>query len=91
MSTKVAVLETSDVAVSEVEFSARRAIQEKYSVDAVPLLVVADAEGVVRAHIFGNVPASDVWAAVSRARDERADGPGPGAAPPSRAGDVDGG
>ncbi len=68
MSTKVAVLETEDVAVCEVDYATRRELQEKYLVDAVPLVLVADSEGVVRAHTFGNVPASDVRATVSRAR-----------------------
>lgn len=86
MSTKIAVLATGDVAVCEIEYSQRRDLQEKYSVDAVPLSVVADAEGVVRAHAFGNVPASDLWATVARAREVQQGEPGGS----SRSEDADG-
>jgi len=68
MSEKLAVLATDEVAVCDVGYETQRELQERYSVDTVPLLVVADAEGVVRAHALGNVPASDMWAAVARAR-----------------------
>ena len=68
MSKKVAVLEAGDVAVCEVDYATQRGLQEKYSVDSVPLLLVADSGGVVRAHALGNVPASEVWASVAPAR-----------------------
>lgn len=77
MATKVAVLETAEVAVTEVEYTARREIQEKYAIDSVPLVVVADSEGVVRAHAFGNVPASEVWSAVAQAREAAGESPRP--------------
>ena len=77
MATKVAVLETDEVAVTEVEYTAQKDLQDKYSIDSVPLVVVADSDGVVRAHAFGNVPASEVWSAVAQARGAAGESPRP--------------
>lgn len=63
------VLETGQVAVAEVEFTAERELHGKYEIDAVPALVVCDAEGVTRASFLGPVNATDLWAAVAEARD----------------------
>lgn len=65
---KASVLASDDVAVSEVEFAAQRGLHERYSIDAVPTLVVADASGVVRASFLGPVTATDLWAAVAELR-----------------------
>ena len=50
-------LASGDVAVQEVEVGARRDLHRRYNVEAVPTLVVADRQGVVRASIIG--PPSD--------------------------------
>jgi protein-disulfide isomerase len=65
---KAKVLETSEVAVVEVEYLADRALHERYSIEAVPTVVVADAEGVNRAGFIGPMSATDLWAAVAEAR-----------------------
>ncbi|MFV0309035.1 MAG: hypothetical protein ACK5OX_14970 [Desertimonas sp.] len=65
---KAAVLASDEVAVSEAEFGSARAVHERYGIDAVPLVVVADAEGVVRRHFLGPVTATDLWAGVAAAR-----------------------
>jgi protein-disulfide isomerase len=60
-----------DVAVVDVEYQAQRPLHERYGVEAVPMLVIADAEGVVRANVFGPVGAEEVaqaFAAASAAR-----------------------
>ena len=44
----LAAARATAVAVHDVEFVARRDLHERYGIDAVPTLVVADAEGVVR-------------------------------------------
>jgi hypothetical protein len=67
---KAAVLASDDVAVAPVEWQAQRAVHERYQIDAVPLLVIADRDGVVRASFAGPVSATDLWAAVAAARDE---------------------
>lgn len=66
---KAMVLASREVLVAEIEYSARRDLHEKYAIDAVPTLLVADQEGVVRHHVMGPVSATDLWAAVARVRD----------------------
>ncbi len=59
------------MAVVEVEYQAQRPLHERYGVEAVPMLVIADAEGVVRASVFGPVGAAELaqaFAAASAAR-----------------------
>jgi hypothetical protein len=65
---KCAVLACADVAVSEVEYVAAGELHRKYDIQAVPMVVVADHEGVVRAGFIGPVTATDLWAAVAEAR-----------------------
>ena len=66
---KAKVLECRDVAVVEVEYSADRALHERYSIDAVPTLVIADADGVAVGTFLGPMTATDLWAAVAEARE----------------------
>jgi hypothetical protein len=68
MAGKVAVLASDDVAVDDVEYAARRRVHEKYRIEAVPMVVVADAAGVVRARFIGPATATDLWAAVAEVR-----------------------
>jgi hypothetical protein len=72
---KVVALASAEVAVQEVEAVAGRDLHLRYAVDAVPTLVVADAEGVVRASFVGPVTAADLWATMADLRD-------PGSVPP---------
>ncbi len=71
---RAAVLESTEVAVVVVEYGASKDLHEKYKIDAVPTLVIADANGVTKQHFLGPVNATDMWAAVAEARE-------PGAAP----------
>jgi len=68
---KVAVLESSRVAVVEAEYSAQRDLHARYRVDAVPMVLIADADGVVHWARLGPTSATDLWAALARARDPR--------------------
>jgi hypothetical protein len=72
---KVAALESDIVAVEDVEFSADRARHQRYRIDAVPLVLVADRSGEVRASFAGPPSAADLWASVADLRE-------PGAVPP---------
>lgn len=45
-----------------------KALHAKYAIDGVPILVIADADGVVRKHFIGPVTATDLWAAAAEAR-----------------------
>jgi hypothetical protein len=67
---KAEVLASADVAVEVIEFRARPDLHQRYGIEAVPLLVIADELGVVRGHFLGPVTSTDLWAAVAAARDE---------------------
>lgn len=66
---KAAVLETSDVAVANIDFLQNRALHERYQIDAVPTLVVVDSDGVTRKSFLGPMTATDLWAGVAEARE----------------------
>jgi hypothetical protein len=66
---KAQVLASREVAVREVEYGRDRALHDRYRIDAVPALVIADANGVVRYGRLGPVSATDLWAAMARCRD----------------------
>ena len=57
------------VAVQELEVTADAELHRRYGVDAVPLVLIADADGVVVRHFLGPVTATDLWAAVAEARE----------------------
>lgn len=69
--TRAQVLDSDAVAVEEVEYTARGDLHKRYQVEAVPTIVVADAEGVVRASFVGPPSAADLWAAVAGARTDQ--------------------
>lgn len=57
---RAAALASGDVVVQDVEFSARRDLHERYNIETVPMLVVADRQGVVRAHFIGTPAEGEV-------------------------------
>jgi len=65
---KALVLACDEVAVDDVEVAARKDTHDRYGIDAVPSIVIADAEGVVRASFVGPPTATDLWAAVAEVR-----------------------
>ena len=67
------VLASGAVAVDEAEVKARPDIHRRYHIDAVPIVVVADAEGVVRTSFTGPPSATDLWAAVAGVREDNGD------------------
>jgi hypothetical protein len=66
---KARVTESREVAVVDVEYTERRDLHTRYAIDAVPSLVVVDAQGAVRAGFLGPVKAQDLWAAVAESRE----------------------
>jgi hypothetical protein len=58
----------AEVAVVDVEYSTSASLHRRYNVDAVPIAIVADHAGVVRASFIGPMTATDLWAAVAEAR-----------------------
>ena len=67
---KAAVLASDDVEVTTVEHGDRTDLHRRYRIDAVPTLILADAEGVVRGSALGPVSAQDLWAMVAAAREQ---------------------
>lgn len=72
---KASQLESAAVAVQDVDVAARPDLHRRYGIDAVPIVVVADGDGVVQASFVGTPSAADLWATVAELRD-------PGSAPP---------
>lgn len=66
---KASVLKSAQVAVQEVEYVRDRRLHDRYHIDAVPAVVIADADGVVRFGHLGPISATDMWAAMARCRD----------------------
>lgn len=66
---RVGALASGDVAVVDVSWQADRALHERYEISGVPMVLVADAEGVVRRAFVGSTSSTHLWAAVAAARD----------------------
>jgi len=66
------VMASDSVAVDEAEVKARPDLHRRYHIEAVPIIVVADADGVVRTSFTGPPSATDLWAAVAGVREEGA-------------------
>lgn len=65
---KARLLESDDVAVQDIEVSAHQDLHRRYRIDAVPMIVVVDDEGVTRASYVGVPTAADLWAALAELR-----------------------
>lgn len=74
---KVSVLDSPSVEVVAVAYQDRKDLHERYDVDVVPMTLVADGDGVVRASFIGEPTATDLWAAVAEVRE-------PGSSPEER-------
>lgn len=77
---KVTVLESAVIATCELEYSERRDLHDRYEISAIPMILLADAAGVVRRAFVGATSATDLWAAVAELRD-------PGSTPEPNLGD----
>lgn len=69
VSRKAAVLVSKEVGFQEAEYSRDRILHDRYGIDAVPTLVIADQRGVVHFGHLGPISATDLWAAMARCRD----------------------
>jgi len=69
------LLASEAVVCQRIDFQDHKALHERYRIDGVPTLVVADADGAVKRAFLGPVTATDLWAAVADARE-------PGSVPP---------
>lgn len=72
---RAAVLASDEVAVQNVEAKADVELHRRYRIDAVPLVVVADRDGLVRRYFLGPLQATDLWGTLAELRS-------PGSVPP---------
>lgn len=72
---RAAVLESPEVVVQELEARMDADLHRRYGIDAVPLLVMADTDGVVRRHFLGPVSGTDLWGALAELREPGTLGP----------------
>lgn len=68
---RAAPLDTPEgpVTVQIAEVGLAPELHRRYGIDAVPMVLIADADGVVVRHFVGPVTATDLWAAMAEARE----------------------
>ncbi len=64
-----APLASDAVEVQVVEYGEHRHLHDRYGIDAVPLVVIADVVGVVRADHVGPVSATHLWGSLAEVRE----------------------
>lgn len=79
---KSQVLASDQVVVQQVEAVADAELHQRYRIEAVPIVAIADERGVVVSSFLGPVSATHLWAAMAEARE-------PGSVPPGCGGDHD--
>ena len=62
-------LESDHVVVQQLELGESAALHERYKIDAVPTLVIADTSGAVRRAFLGPTTSADLWAATAELRE----------------------
>jgi len=70
MAARVAALESESVATVDVEAFAEKELHSRYRIEGVPMVVLADADGVVRAGFVGSVDAWELEEALATARGD---------------------
>lgn len=78
---KVQVLESKEVATRECSFEEHRDLHDRYDISAIPMILIANKEGVVERAFIGHTTATDLWAAVAEVRE-------PGSSPEPTLGDL---
>lgn len=66
---KAEVLSSPDVAVQEAEARRDAGLHDRYGIEAVPIVAIADADGVVRQSFVGPVSSTHLWAALAELRE----------------------
>jgi len=66
---KIAVLESADVATCDIEAESQGELHRRYELSAIPMTLIADAEGIVQRAFVGAFTATDLWAAVAELRN----------------------
>jgi hypothetical protein len=68
LAAKAAPLESADVAVAEIEYTAHPDLHRRYDIDAAPITVVADRAGVTQASFVGAFEATALWTKLAELR-----------------------
>ncbi len=69
---KAKPLESGEVSVAEVEYGAEPELHRRYGIEAAPITVLVDGEGVTRASFVGAFAATELWNALAEIRDREA-------------------
>jgi hypothetical protein len=72
MVARVCGLESETVATVQVEAKADKALHDRYRIEGVPMVVLADADGVVRAGFVGSVDSWELEGALTDAQAKEA-------------------
>jgi hypothetical protein len=72
MVSRVCSLESESVATVQVEAQADKALHDRYRIEGVPMVVLADGDGVVRAGFVGSVDTWELEAALTDAQAREA-------------------
>jgi hypothetical protein len=67
---KAQPLVSDDVGVVEVEYTHQPELHARYRIDAAPITVLVDREGVTRAAFIGAYSAPELWSALAELRSE---------------------
>lgn len=62
------ILDSDQVAVTEIEVGLDGDVHDRYGITAVPLVVIADTSGVVKGSFLGPPSAADLWAKLAEVR-----------------------
>ena len=65
---KALPLASDEVGVVEIEYTRQPDLHERYHIDAAPITVLVDREGVTRGSFVGAFSAPDLWSAVAELR-----------------------
>ncbi len=68
--TSTQLVESSEVAIQNVEVVEEAELHERYNITAVPAVVIADSAGVTQASFLGPPSSADLWAKLAELRDQ---------------------
>jgi len=63
------LVEADEVAIQNVEVGQAKDLHDRYSITAVPAVVIADSAGVAKASFLGPPTAADLWAKLAELRE----------------------
>ena len=68
---KATPLASDQVAVQALEAKKDKELHDRYQIEAVPLIALIDALGVVRSHFLGPVSSSQLWSSLAELRESK--------------------